>query len=171
MTRCLLELGHPVTAVDNDPEMLSHVPQAADRVLSDIENLDIEILYPVVLLASNLVNTPDRSVRSDLLSACRRHVTDEGVVILQRYQLDLQGWEPGDWVDRGPVSVRILWFEHQGTRFSASIQYQHADQMWTHTFSAAILDDDTMRAELARVGLRLERILDPARSWILAMPR
>ena len=170
ITRRLLQLGHPVTAVDNDPEMLGHVPQAAERVLSDIETLDIETLYPVVLLASNLVNNPDQSVRSTFLSTCRSHVTKEGVVILQRYQPDLQGWEPGDWVDRGPVSVRISWFERLGNRFSASIQYRLADRTWTHTFSAAILDDDTMRAELAQVRLRLERILDPEGSWVLAMP-
>ena len=60
MTRGLLELGHPVTGVDNDPEMLSHVPEAARTVLSDIETLVLQTSYPVVLLASNLINSPDQ---------------------------------------------------------------------------------------------------------------
>src|SRR3984957_17089414 len=39
MTRGLLELGHPVTAVDHDEEMLSHLPETAAAVLNDIETL------------------------------------------------------------------------------------------------------------------------------------
>ncbi len=38
------------------------------------------------------------------------------------------------------------------------------------TFHAAIPDDETIRAELARIGLRLERILDSDGTWILATP-
>ena len=170
ITRGLLELGHPVTAVDNDLEMLSHVPEAAETVLGDIETLVLETSYPAVLLASNLINNPDQSIRSRFLATCRRHVAEGGVVILQRYQPNLQGWEPGDWVDRGPVAVRISWFERHGERFSASIQYRQADRTWTQTFNAVVLDDETIGAELAHMGLRLERILDPEETWILATP-
>jgi SAM-dependent methyltransferase len=170
ITRSLLKLGHAVTAVDNDPEMLKHVPELAEKVLGDIETLALETLYPAVLLASNLVNSPDQTIRSKLLATCRRHVSETGVVILQRYQPDLHGWEPGDWVDRGPVAVRISWFERHGERFSASVQYRRADRTWTQTFSAVVLDDETIRAELAHVGLRLERILDPEETWMLATP-
>lgn len=170
MTRALLELGHPVTAVDNDPEMLSHVPKTAERVLGDIENLDLRTSYPVVLLASNLINTPDLTVRSKFLATCRRHISEEGVVILQRYRPDLQGWEPGDWVDRGPVAIRISRFQRQGDQFSASIEYRRADRTWAHHFSGAILDDETLSAELADAGLRFQRSFDPEGTWILAIP-
>ena len=122
MTKGLLELGHPVTAVDNDQEMLSHLPESAVAVLGDIETLVLKTPFPVVLLASNLINNPDQVVRSKLLSTCRSHVSQDGVVVLQRYQPDLDGWEPGDWVERGPVAIRISRFERQGDHFSASIQ-------------------------------------------------
>jgi 16S rRNA A1518/A1519 N6-dimethyltransferase RsmA/KsgA/DIM1 with predicted DNA glycosylase/AP lyase activity len=56
MTRRLLELGHSVTAVDNDSGMLSHVPTEAEKVLGHIETLNLAAQYPVVLLASNLIN-------------------------------------------------------------------------------------------------------------------
>ena len=170
MTRGLLELGHPVTAVDNDPEMLSHVPKAAETVLSSIETLDLETSFPIVLLASNLINHPDQSVRSKLLATCRSHVSKAGVVILQRYQPDLEGLEAGDWVQRGPVDVRISRFERQGDHFSASIQYRRGDQTWTHHFSAVILDDQTLRSELADAGLRFDRTLDAEQTWVLARP-
>lgn len=169
MTRGLLELGHAVTAVDNDSEMLNHVPEAAETVLSDIETLDLGTAYPVVLLASNLINNPDQAVRSKLLATCRSHVSEGGMVILQRYEPDLGGWEPGDWVDRGPVAIRISGFHRQGNQFSASIEYRSADRTWTHHFNAAILDDDTLRAEFADAGLRFQRSLDPERTWILGM--
>ena len=170
MTRGLLELGHPVTAVDNDQEMLSHLPETAAAVLSDIETLVLKSSFPVVLLASNLINNPDQVVRSKLLSTCRSHVSEEGVVVLQRYQPDLDGWELGDWVERGSVAVRISRFERQEDHFSASIQYRCGDQSWTQHFSAVVLDDDTLRAELALSGLRIERMLDPEGSWVLATP-
>jgi spermidine synthase len=157
MTRGLLELGHFVT-------------EAAETVLSDIETLVLEATYEVVLLASNLINNPEQTVRSKFLATCRRHISEEGVVILQRYQPDLEGWEPGDWVDRGPVAVRVSWSERHGDEFSASIQYRHEDQTWTHHFSAAILDDEKLRAELAHVGLRLEQTLNSEGTWILAAP-
>jgi hypothetical protein len=170
MTRGLLELGHPVTAVDNDQEMLSHVPMEAETVLSDIEALVLETSFPVVLLASNLINNPNQSVRSRFLETCRSHVSEEGVVILQRYQPELNGWIPGGWVDRGPVAVRISRFERQGDHFSASIQYRRGDRAWTQHFSAVVLDDDALRTELAHRGLCLERMLDPEATWILATP-
>jgi SAM-dependent methyltransferase len=170
MTRGLLERGHPVTAVDNDAEMVSHVPDAAETVLSDIETLVLGTSYPVVLLASNLINSPDQTVRSKLLATCRRHVSGEGLVILQRYQPDLLGWEPGGWVDRGPAAIRISRFERQGDHFSASIEYRRGDRTWAHHFSAAILDDETLRTELADAGLRFQRSLDPERTWIVAVP-
>jgi SAM-dependent methyltransferase len=170
MTRGLLELGHPVTAVDNDAEMLSHVPKTVEMVLSDIGTLVLETSFPVVLLASNLINNPDQRVRSKLLATCRNHVSEGGVVILQRYQPDLEGWEPGGWVDRGPVAIRISRFVRQGDQFSASIQYRRGDRAWTQHFSAVVLDDETLRAELAHTGLRFERKLDPEGAWILATP-
>jgi SAM-dependent methyltransferase len=170
MTRGLLDLGHPVTAVDNKQEMLSHLPETAAAVLSDIETLVLKTSFPVVLLASNLINNPDQGIRSKLLATCRSHVSEEGVVVLQRYQPGLDGWEPGDWVERGSVAVRIFRFERQGDHFSASIEYRRGDQAWTQHFSAVVLDDETLRAELALSGLRLERMLDPEGSWVLATP-
>jgi SAM-dependent methyltransferase len=170
MTRGPLELGHPVTAVDNDPEMLSHVPDVAETVLGDIETVVLGSVYPVVLLASNLINHPDQSIRLKFLATCRGHVSDDGVVILQRYQPGMEGWEPGDWADRGPVAIRISSFERHGDHFSASIQYRRGNRTWAQHFSAAILDNEMLRTELTQTGLRFERMLDPEGTWILARP-
>jgi len=73
ITHRLIEFGHPVVAVDNSPDMLAHV-RAAKTVLSDIESLDLGRTFPGVVLASYLVNTPDRAQRWAFLDACARHV-------------------------------------------------------------------------------------------------
>jgi len=76
VTHALLELGHPVVAVDNSPEMLEHV-RGAEKILADIRTLDLGRKFPCVLLASNLVNCVDAATREAMLACCRRHVADE----------------------------------------------------------------------------------------------
>src|SRR5688500_17428221 len=56
LTRRFLAQGHAVTAVDNSADMLRHVPEAANKVCGDIEELELGRAYDVVLLASNLIN-------------------------------------------------------------------------------------------------------------------
>ena len=73
VTHALLDLGHPVVAVDNSPEMLEHV-RGAEKVLADIRALDLDRRFPCVLLASNLVNCVDAATRDAMLACCRRHV-------------------------------------------------------------------------------------------------
>ena len=74
ITHPLVALGHPVVAVDNSPEMLEHV-RGAEKVLSDIQALDLGRLFPGVVLASNLVNCVDAATRrgdARVLRAARR---------------------------------------------------------------------------------------------------
>ncbi len=170
MTRRLLELGHSVTATDNDPEMLRHVPTEAETVLGQIETLDLAVHYPVVLMASNLVNHPDQNIRSKLLRTCRRHITDSGVVVLQRYDPQFTGWDKNDWARRGSVEVRIAALRRERNQFVATIKYRHGDQHWAQHFKAVILDDERLRPELLDANLRFARTLDREGSWVLASP-
>lgn len=83
ITHRLVELGHPVVGVDQSPEMLANV-RGAETFLADIEALELGRTFPVVLLASQLLNTPDRQQRSAFLMTCRRHVQPDGIVVIQR---------------------------------------------------------------------------------------
>src|SRR5207248_9119782 len=49
MTHRLIELGHPVVAVDQSPEMLAHVRGAA-TLQADMETLDLGRRFPAVVL-------------------------------------------------------------------------------------------------------------------------
>jgi len=62
--------------------------------LADIETPILGRSFPVVLLASQLVNTPNRRRRSAFLMTCRRHVRSDGVIVIQRASPTLATW-PG----------------------------------------------------------------------------
>jgi SAM-dependent methyltransferase len=84
ITHPLVALGHPVVAVDESPEMLAHV-RGAETVHARIEDLTLGRRFDLVLLASHLINTDDTAARIALLAACRRHVADDGSVIIQQH--------------------------------------------------------------------------------------
>jgi hypothetical protein len=76
---------HPVVAVDESPEMLERI-HGAETVLSRIEDLDLGRRFDAVLFASYLLNVPDLEWRRTLLAAGRRHVREDGCVLIQRHE-------------------------------------------------------------------------------------
>jgi hypothetical protein len=170
MTERLLQLGHPVTAVDSSEEMLRHVPRQAKKIHAAIEDLSLGERFPVVLLASNLVNTTDAEHRQRLLSACRHHVSPEGAVVIQRYEPTLSGWANTEWYARGDVEVRVQDFVRTGDVFSARIEYQVGSDWFAQSFTAQILDDASLAMSLAAADLKWERTLDAEGNWVLTLP-
>jgi SAM-dependent methyltransferase len=168
MTRRLLELGHPVVAVDNSPEMLAHV-EGAETILSDIESLDLGRELPAVILASYLVNTTDFEQRRAFLDTCARHVTADGSVLIQRAHPDL-GWKGRTFHEStiGAVRIRTRVMEWDGNAFHAVGEYAVGDRVWTQEYRSELLDDDAIRASLAASGLSVHRWLDERREWLEA---
>lgn len=176
LTHPLIELGHPVTAVDNSAGMLAHVrgPAAVlTTVLADIETLDLDRRFPAVLLASHLLNTPDDRLRGRLLAACRRHLAADGRVLIQ--------WLPPAWFDRvfadmravtgriGGIEVTDTPLSHDGTVLQAVCTYRAEDGgAWSHRFATRRLSRADLHAALAGAGLRFERHLDAGRHWLTA---
>lgn len=170
MTRRLLELGHAVTAVDRSEVMLRRAPEAATRLLAEIELLDLGRSFQAVLLASNLVNTPDAARRFELLASCRRHVCDEGLVVVQRYAPSFEGWEDRTWHDHGPIEIRVAAAERVGNSFTASLEYRTGGRFWSHTFTAVLLDDRALREEAMAAGLQRASSLTADESWVALRP-
>jgi hypothetical protein len=163
-------LGHPVTAVDESPEMLAHV-RGAETVRARIEELALGGRFDVVLLASHLINADDAAVRRALLATCLRHVAGDGSVIIQQ--------QPPGWFDsaaetestRDGIIFRVRDVSRPGPGLvSATMEYVDGDRMWTHTFTARRLDDADLTAALAESGLRLDRYLTEDRDWLRAVP-
>ena len=85
VTHALVALGHPVVAVDESAEMLACI-RGAETVLAKIQRLRLDRRFDVVLLASQLVNVPDRALRRRFLETRRAHVRGQGWVLVQRHE-------------------------------------------------------------------------------------
>ncbi|NBE55096.1 methyltransferase domain-containing protein [Streptomyces sp. YC537] len=177
MTRPLTERGFAVTAVDESAEMLAHVedlPGVVRAVRSPIEALDGGALgerFDVVLLASFLVHAADPEVRDGILRACRSHVQDDGVVLIQREGADYHTNLPRERVDPAGYTVRIESSTPVGDGVnSVHARYIWPDATWTQTFRARVLTKTEFEEHLARAGLVVDRYLTDDEVWVRARP-
>lgn len=168
ITRALEALGHRVTAVDSSPQMLAEVG-VGETILADIREMRLGRAFDCVLLMSNLVNAGEDD-RQAFLRTCREHVAPGGAVIVER--MDPQprwGSSEGDY---GPFHIEVE-LQPDGDSLRGIVVYSLPDgRRWTHRFGPGgrVLDDDAIRTELERAGLRLERIFGAKRRWCLARP-
>lgn len=168
IAHALMELGHPVVAVDNSPEMLEHV-HGAERVLADIRELDLGRTFAGVVLASNLVNCVDAATRAAMLACCRRHVAPDGCVLVQRLAPDgVLTIEEGAWM-RGAWRFHLTSLVRRGNVFAATMMYELGERRWLHSFEAEMLRDEETDAALAAAGLRRAAFLDDKRAWVKAV--
>ncbi|MFI0979588.1 class I SAM-dependent methyltransferase [Streptomyces sp. NPDC021093] len=179
LTRPLNEQGFIVTAVDESAEMLAEVREWLPRVRvvrSPIESLDLPgERYDVVVLMSFLVHAGAEGLREGFLRTCRRHVADDGVVVIQR---EAAGRHEGLPVERQYPDgglVRIVSSEpaagegRPGTR-SVHVQYEFPDAHWTQTFLSCPLTEQEFETALEEAGLKVDAYLDPERTWVRAVP-
>jgi len=169
VTHPLVALGHPVVAVDESPEMLAHV-RGAETVCAQIQDLSLGRRFGVVLLASHLINADDETRRT-FLDTCRRHVADDGCVIVQQHGPSwFEDARDGE-VTRDGVIMRMRDVSRPAPNLvSATVEYVAGDRRWTQTFTTARLDEADLTAALAAAGLRLDGYLTEDRSWFRAVP-
>jgi SAM-dependent methyltransferase len=170
MTARLVELGHPVVAVDESAEMLAHV-RGAETVQARVQDLALGRRLDAVLVASHLVNTPNRDLRAGFLRACREHVRDGGHVLVQRH--------PPAFIDEaaegerttGGVTFRLRDLDRPGPGvLAATAEYQVGERVWTQRFTTERLDDGALAAALAGAGLAVDAYLTGDGSWVRAVP-
>ena len=163
ITHELIRLGHPVVAVDESPEMLAHV-RGAETVLARIEELELRRTFPCVLLASHFVNV-EAGERQALLETCARHVSGDGIVVIERYD---PAWAPEEGAARriGDVILAMRSVRREGRRISAAVEYTVDERTWFQPFTAVLLDDAELDAALRRAGLVFAGPLDELGLWI-----
>jgi len=169
MTHPLVERGFTVTAVDESPEMLERV-RGARTVCSSIEALDLGETFDVVMLASFLVHMPDPDVNRGLLRACRRHVADDGCVLVQR---EGEGWHESLPRERraGDALIRVASSEAAAPGVRAvHVEYVFPDTTWTQTFLSRPLTDESFVRTLAAQGLAVDTYLTDDHTWVRAVP-
>ncbi len=166
VSRELAMRGHRVVAVDQSPDMLRHVgPQpSVQPVLADIETLVLEEKFGAVLLASYLVNTADRDLRSRFLVTCRRHLAEDGIVVIQRVDPHVT-WVTGASSSYGPVRVRLLAAEPLDHFMVARLEYRIGPRTFEQEIRVEILGDAAIEEALKVAGLRIDHWLDGARTW------
>jgi SAM-dependent methyltransferase len=170
LTRPLIALGHPVVAVDDSEAMLEHVT-GAEKVCADLFTLDLGRRFDAVVAAGHLIHVPDRGRRQALLRVCREHVSDDGVVLLDR-------WDPhwlattarSNHVD-GPVHISRRVLDRRGGEVDATVTYRVGERSWTQTYTAAIIDDEGLAENAAACDLVHDGWLDTARTWARLRPR
>jgi hypothetical protein len=124
-----------VVVVDQSHEMLGRI-DVAETVLADIETLALGRRFPVVLLASNFVNDPDRSRVRAYLECCVRHVAPAGQVLIQGYPRE---WSPdGEWRELGGVRMRLRSFELEGRSLRGEMEYVVDGETLLHAFEALL---------------------------------
>ncbi|MFE4516658.1 class I SAM-dependent methyltransferase [Kitasatospora sp. NPDC056783] len=171
MTHPLTDRGFSVTAVDESAEMLARVRADVRTVCGPIEELDLGERFDVVVLASFLVHAGDPAVRRGLLETCRRHVAEDGCVLVQR---EGENWHrdvprersigPGAWsrlVSATPVGDGVN---------SVHCEYVFPDGTWTQTFLSRPLSTEAFERALAEADLAVERYLTADRTWVRARP-
>jgi SAM-dependent methyltransferase len=164
----LVVRGFEVTGVDESQEMLEHLHGNVRAVRSQLQGLNLGMRFDVVVLASHFVNVADDEMRTVFLQAAADHVAPTGAVLIQHWEVSPT--MPTD-VDSEVCGVRIAFrvLGRHGNDFEARVEYTLADRSWVQGFSATLLDDTALDAELQRVGLRRSRRLTP--KWLVAHSR
>lgn len=168
MTHRLLELGHPVTAVDTSVEMLGWI-HGAETVHADIVGLDLGRTFGAVLLASQLINVDDDVQRAGFVAACARHVAPDGLVLIQRYEPEWSADPTPTDSEVAGLRIRVVDPRREGERLHATVEYELSGRRWIHgPFASRILTDEELASRLSVGGLRLDRWLDERRTWLAA---
>jgi SAM-dependent methyltransferase len=170
MTAGLLDLGHPVTAIDESEAMIAAAQErapGATYLTARIEELELGARFPVVLLASHLINQP--LARASLLACAARHLAHGGRLVGETYPPGLN-WpgRVGEVTEAGPVRIVLTRAQVVHDRLEATVRYEIGGRSWEQRFVAELLDEPALRRCLEQAGLAFERWIAPERGWFSA---
>lgn len=159
----LAAAGHRVVGVDDSAEALAHL-DGVEPVLADVWQLQLGERFDVVLALSHLINDRSAERRRRLLEVCRKHVTDDGMVVIQRYP---PAWRPEPrCAEVGRVQVEWHDIESLVDGFRAAVTYTLDDISWTQRFESAVVDDDALNTAASVNGLVIDRSLTDDEGWV-----
>ena len=167
--RPLAALGHPVTGVDDSPEMLARSPDLP-TVWSPIGTLRLARTFDVVLLASTMINA-DPGTRREFLATVRHHLRDDGTAVFQQSPPDwFETLEQAELVRDDPGGIRriIRSARWEPPRLRAEVEYQVGGNVWTHAWTSYQLSDKALTSNLTAARLRLGDWLTSDHSWFTA---
>ena len=135
--------------------------------IADADALDVGRLYVVVILGSHFMNSPDEALRRALLRAAGRHLVGDCDVLVEHHPIDwletVAPTSPTPGADVGMEDVRV-----EPPFVSAVSTYDSGGRYARVPFTAQVLSEAELEAELAAAGLFLRRRLSP--TWLVAGP-
>jgi SAM-dependent methyltransferase len=167
--RPLAALGHPVTGVDDSPDMLAHLPDLPTEQ-STIQAARLDQRFGAVLLASTMLNV-DPSLRHKFLATVRHHLADDGIAV---FQYNPPSWfETFDQVQREreePNGIRriVRSARREPPRMFVEVEYQAGDRVWTHSWGSYEISDGELRGDLTAAGLVFGQWLTDDHAWFTA---
>lgn len=171
LLRPLAALGHPVTGVDDSPDMLARSPDLP-TACSSIQSLRLDRRFDVVLLASTMINA-DPGTRRGFLATVRRHLRDDGIAVFQQNPPDwfetLQDAEP---VQDDPGGIRrvLRSARWEPPRMHVEVEYQVGGNVWTHSWTSYQISAGELSGDLAIAGLSFGDWLSDDHAWFTARP-
>jgi SAM-dependent methyltransferase len=169
--RPLAALGHPVTGVDDSPDMLARVPDLP-TVCSPIQSLRLDRTFDAVLLASTMINA-DPGTRQGFLATVRHHLRDEGIAVFQQNPPDwFETFQDADPVRDDPGGIRriIRAGRWEPPCMRVEVEYQVAGNVWTHSWASYQISDEELASDLAGADLRFGGWLTGDHAWFTARP-
>ncbi len=149
--------------------MLAYVHDA-ETVCARIEELALGRRFDAVLLASHLINA-DTATRTAFLAACRRHVADDGAVVIQQHAPEWFSAAADSESTRDGIIFRMRNVSRPAPNLvRATVEYVDGSRCWTQTFTATRLDEGELAAAMAGAGFRLDRYLTADHAWLRAVP-
>ena len=139
------------------------VPQELD--VPRLESLELGARYGTVVLGSHLINLPEEPQRAALLGIAARHLADDGVAVIEHHPID---WaETAAEVEPTPGSAVGMEDVRRAPPFVSAVSvYDFGGRNWRQPFTARVLSDPELAAELEAAGLVVRRRLSP--TWLEA---
>jgi hypothetical protein len=158
IAQAMLELGYALDAVTQ-----AVIP--ADIELDSLTSVDLGRRFDTVVLGSHLVNLPDPERRAAFLGLAVRHLADDGVALVEHHPLD---WaETAEEVQPTPGSgVGMEDVRRDPPFVSAVSTFDVGGRFVRQPFTARVLDEAELAAELEASGLVVRRRLSP--TWLEA---
>ena len=169
--RPLAALGHPVTGVDDSPDMLARLPDLP-TACSPIQSLRLDRRFDAVLLASTMINT-DPAARREFLATVRRHLRDDGVAVFQQNPPHwFETFKDSEPVRDDPGGIRRVVREArwEPPRLHLTVEYQASGTIWTHAWTSYQISEQQLASGLAEAGLRFSDWLTDDHAWFTARP-
>ena len=131
----------------------------------DLDALDLGRRFATVVLGSHLVNLPDEDARRGFLGAASRHAAEGGRVLVEHHPIDwaetAEATSPTPGADLGMEEVR-----RDPPFVSAVSTFDIGGRFVRQPFTARVLSEAELAAELESSGLLVERRLSP--TWLQA---